>query len=74
MPNETPYPEIDLSDAVAPAFKAGKGVLLLDPDMPDAALLVSIRQALSFGMPFVVAPARPDQTVNHAKLDEYHKL
>lgn len=49
--------EIDLLDAVAPAFKAGRGTLILGDGMPDQAILLAIKEAMAHGMPFIVIPS-----------------
>lgn len=48
--------EVDLGEVVEGKFKAGEGMLLISLDMPDAAILLSVRHAVSFGKPFTVIP------------------
>lgn len=47
----------NISDVLREKFSSGQGVLLIESDMPDAALLLAIKQAISYGMPFTVVPA-----------------
>ncbi len=61
MAQEDEQPLIDLRDAVGPAFLSGKGVLTISTRMPDAAIILAIRQALAYGKPFMVIPGiEPD--------------
>lgn len=46
-----------VSEVLREKFSSGQGVLLVESDMPDAALLLAIKQAISYGMPFTVVPA-----------------
>jgi len=48
--------EIDMKEAMAPQFESGQGVVLMQRDMPDAALLMAIKTAAFFGKPFKVVP------------------
>jgi hypothetical protein len=50
-------PELDMQDVMRNRFEAGEGVVILSANMPDPALLLSIKQAASFGKPFTVIPA-----------------
>lgn len=49
--------EIDFRDAAALAFKSGRGTLIISEAMPDQAILLAIKEAMSHGMPFTVIPS-----------------
>jgi hypothetical protein len=57
----TEYEEIDFKEVVSANFAAGKGVILLMPNMSDEQILWLIKDAcaMSNGMAFQVVPPRP---------------
>lgn len=48
--------EVDMDAVLKERFEAGQGVIQLQTDMPDAAILLAIKQAATFGKPFLVIP------------------
>jgi hypothetical protein len=54
--DESSYYVMDLNDVLEPIFKEGVGVLTITGNMPDAAILLSIRDAVRMadGKPFTV--------------------
>jgi hypothetical protein len=50
-------PVVDLLEFVRPVFEKGEGIVLLQADMPDAAILLAIKHAAAFRKPFTVVPA-----------------
>lgn len=56
----------DLREIVAEKFRAGEGVLMISSSMPDAAILLAVRTAISYGKPFTVFPGN----LGHIVTDE----
>jgi hypothetical protein len=56
----------DLKEIVAEKFRAGEGVLVIRSSMPDAAILMAVREAISYGKPFTVIPGN----IGHILTDE----
>jgi len=52
--------EVDFDAVLKSRFESGEGVVQIQPDMPDVALLAVIKQAAHFGKPFVVVPPAHD--------------
>lgn len=54
--DESTHYVMDLNDVLEPIFKEGKGVLTITSNMPDAAILLSIKDAVRMadGKPFTV--------------------
>lgn len=52
-------PEIDMHDLIGGKFAAGEGVLVVNPELDDAAIATDIRRALEAakGKPFTVIQA-----------------
>lgn len=48
--------EVDIDAVLKARFEAGEGVIQLQANMSDAALLLVIKQAAKFGKPFLVIP------------------
>jgi hypothetical protein len=46
----------DLKEIVAEKFRAGEGVLVISSSMPDAAIVLAVREAVSYGKRFTVIP------------------
>ncbi len=49
-------PVLDLDDVLREKFCKGEGIIYLQSDMPDEALVATIKYAASFGKPFTVIP------------------
>lgn len=56
----------DLREIVAKKFHAGEGVLMISSSMPDAAIVLAVREAISYGKPFTVIPGN----LGHMVTDE----
>ncbi|AVA38060.1 hypothetical protein SGO26_30515 (plasmid) [Cupriavidus metallidurans] len=59
-----PKREIDIQDVLREQFESGEAVLVLQAEMPDAALLLAIRTALSYGAAFKVVPGQQLRQLN----------
>lgn len=47
---------LDLKEVLKEKFEAGEGVLTIGAETPDAVILASIKEAISYGKPFTVLP------------------
>lgn len=56
MTANDPIPEVSMSEAIHSRFAKGEGLLAISENMPDAAILLAIREGLSAGKPFTVVP------------------
>lgn len=54
---ESQRPIIDITEVARHSFEIGKGIVHLQSNMPDAALVLAINYAASFGKAFLVVPS-----------------
>jgi hypothetical protein len=61
--------EVDINAVLKERFETGQGVIQLSADMPDVALLLTIKHAASFGKTFMVVPSTVPVDDSHTSVD-----